>query len=103
MIKQLKVGKKMSFILKIILPLVGLILGWSIRWLYARFQLSSSEQKAQRLLQEAVKEAEAKKKEALLETKDMLLRERNQQEREFRERRNELQRYERRLLQKEKI
>jgi len=91
----------MSFILKIILPLVGLILGWSIRWLYARFQLSSSEQKAQRLLQEAIKEAEAKKKEALLETKDMLLRERNQQEREFRERRNELQRYERRLLQKE--
>jgi ribonuclease Y len=78
-----------------------LILGWTIRWLYARFQLSSSEQKAERVKQEAVKEAEAKRRELILETKDELLRERNQQEREFRERRNELQRLERRLLQKE--
>jgi len=91
----------MSLILCITLPLFGLILGWTIRWLYARFQLSSSEQKAERVKQEAVKEAEAKKRELLIETKDQLLQERNQQEREFRERRNELQRFERRLLQKE--
>ncbi len=91
----------MSLILMITLPLFGLILGWTIRWLYARFQLSSSEQKAERVKQEAIKEAEAKKRELLIETKDELLKERNQQEREFRERRNELQRFERRLLQKE--
>ncbi len=91
----------MSLILMIALPLLGLILGWTIRWLYARFQLSSSEQKAERVKQEAIKEAEAKKRELLIETKDELLKERNQQEREFRERRNELQRFERRLLQKE--
>jgi ribonuclease Y len=78
-----------------------LILGWTIRWLYARFQLSSTEQKAERVKQEAIKEAEAKKRELLIETKDQLLQERNQQEREFRERRNELQRFERRLLQRE--
>ncbi len=91
----------MSLYLMIALPLLGLILGWTIRWLYARFQLSSSEQKAERVKQEAIKEAEAKKRELLIETKDELLKERNQQEREFRERRNELQRFERRLLQKE--
>ncbi|MDZ7792520.1 MAG: ribonuclease Y [Spirochaetia bacterium] len=91
----------MSLILTITLPLLGLILGWTIRWLYARFQLSSSEQKAERVKQEAIKEAEAKKRELLIETKDELLKERNQQEREFRERRNELQRFERRLLQRE--
>ncbi|MFW5727364.1 MAG: ribonuclease Y [Spirochaetota bacterium] len=91
----------MSLILIIALPLLGLILGWTIRWLYARFQLSSSEQKAERVKQEAIKEAEAKKRELLIETKDELLKERNQQEREFRERRNELQRFERRLLQRE--
>ncbi|MCL2705026.1 MAG: ribonuclease Y, partial [Spirochaetaceae bacterium] len=51
--------------------------------------------------QDAAKEAEAKKKELILETKDQLLKERNQQEREFGERRSELQRFERRLLQKE--
>jgi len=85
----------------VITPLIGLILGWTIRWLYARFQLSSSEQKAERVIQEALKEAEAKKKEALLEAKEKIIRERNQLERETRERRVELQRLERRLMQKE--
>ncbi|MDC7126542.1 MAG: ribonuclease Y [Spirochaetales bacterium] len=85
----------------IILPLVGIVLGWIIRWLYARFQLSSSEQRAARLNQDAVKEAEAAKKEILLETKDELLKERAQQEKELRERRNEIQRLERRSLQRE--
>ncbi len=81
--------------------LSGLILGWIIRLVYAKFQLTSIEQKAARLNQEAIKEAEAKKKELLLETKDQLLKERQQQERETRERRSELQKLERRLLQKE--
>ncbi len=84
-----------------ILPLTGLILGWIIRWLYARFQISASEQQAERIREGAIKEAEAKKKEILLEAKDSLLRERTQQEREIRERRGELQRYERRVVQKE--
>ncbi|HUW39492.1 MAG TPA: ribonuclease Y [Rectinemataceae bacterium] len=83
------------------LPLAGLILGWTIRWLYARFQLAAAEQKAERIKQDAVKEAEAQKKEILVEAKDQLIRERNQQEREIRERRAELQRYERRVQQKE--
>jgi len=87
--------------LYIILPLAGLTLGWTIRWLYARFQLTASEQRAERIKQDAIKEAEAKKKEILLEAKEQLIRERNQQERETRERRVELQRYERRVMQKE--
>ncbi|MDR3283588.1 MAG: ribonuclease Y [Treponema sp.] len=82
-------------------PAAGIVLGWTIRWLYARFQLSASEQKAERIKQDAVKEAEAQKKGILLEAKDQLIRERNQQERENRERRSELQRQERRLLFKE--
>jgi ribonuclease Y len=85
----------------VIIPLIGLILGWVIRWLYARFQLSSSEQKADRIIQEAQKESESKKREALLEAKDKIIRERNQLERETRERRVELQRLDRRLMQKE--
>ncbi|MDP3177554.1 MAG: ribonuclease Y [Spirochaetaceae bacterium] len=83
------------------LPLAGVIFGWSIRWLYARFQLAAAEQKAERIKQDAVKEAESQKKEILVEAKDQLIRERNQQEREIRERRAELQRYERRVQQKE--
>ena len=93
----------MSWILYVIFPAVGIILGWTIRWLYARFQLSASEQRAERILQEAVKEAEARKKEILLEAKDQLIREQKQQERENRERRSDLQRFERRLAQKEEL
>lgn len=91
----------MRIALFVIIPLIGLILGWIIRWLYARFQLSSSEQKAERVIQEALKEAEAKKKEALLEAKEKIIRERNHLDRETRERRVEQQRLERRLMQKE--
>jgi len=90
-----------SIAMFVIIPLVAFFLGWFIRWLYARIQLSSNEQKAQRVVQEAQTEAEAKKKEALLEIKDRQIRERSQLERETRERRIELQRMERRLIQKE--
>ncbi len=88
-------------VLYIGLPLGGLVLGWTVRWLYAKFQLSSSEQKAERLKRDAAKDAEALRKELILETKDELLRERNHQEQELRERRAEIQRFEKRLLQKE--
>ena len=91
----------MRTILSIALPLAGLILGWMIRWLYARFQLTAAENEAERIRQESVKEAEAQKKEILVEAKDQLIRERNQQEKEIRDRRVELQKYERRLMVKE--
>ena len=83
-----------EMILFIVLPVAGILLGWTIRWVYARFQLSASEQKAERVKQDAIKEAEAQKKEILLQAKEQLIQDRNQQERENRERRTELQRYE---------
>ncbi len=92
-----------QIILFILLPIAGIVLGWTIRWLYARFQLSASEQKAERLRQDAIREAEAQKKEILLNAKDELIRERNQQERENRERRAEVQRYEARVSKKEEL
>ncbi len=85
------------------LPVAGTVLGWTIRWLYARFQLSASEQRAERIKQDAIREAEAQKKEILLEAKEQLIREQKQQERENRERRSDLQRMERRLIQKEEV
>ncbi len=92
-----------NFIWFIVLPVAGIVLGWTIRWLYARFQLSASEQKAERVKQDAIREAEAQKKEILLNGKDELIRERNQQERENRERRAEVQRYEARVNKKEEL
>lgn len=92
-----------NILIFIILPIAGIVLGWTIRWLYARFQLSASEQKAERVKQDAIKEAEAQKKEILLNAKDELIRERNLQERENRERRAEVQRYEARVNKKEEL
>lgn len=81
--------------------LAGLLLGWLLRLAYAKYQLSSSEQRAIRLKQDAIKEAERQKKEYLLEGKDQLHRERKQQDKENRERNAELQKYEKRILTKE--
>ena len=90
-------------VLYIALPVAGIVLGWTIRWIYARFQLSASEQRAERVRQDAIKEAEAQKKEILLQAKEQLIQDRNQQERENRERRTELQRYENRVAKKEEL
>jgi ribonuclease Y len=91
----------MDWKLWIILPLTGLTLGWIIRWLYARFQLTTSEQFARRTREDAVKDADAIRKEMLLEAKEKIISERNHAERETRERRAELQRLEHRVLQRE--
>ena len=90
-------------LLYIILPIAGIVLGWTIRWIYARFQLSASEQKAERVKQDAIKEAEALKKEFQLQAKEQLIQERAQQERENRDRRKEIQDYERRVTKKEEL
>ena len=92
-----------KMILYIVLPVAGIVLGWTIRWIYARFQLSAAEQKAERVKQDAIKEAEAFKKEAQLQAKEQLIQDRNQQERENRERRKELQTYENRVNKKEEL
>ncbi len=92
----------MKVLIDLLLVVLGAILGFIGRWLYSKFKLTSAEQRAERLMSEAEKEAEARGKELILETRDKMLREQQQIEREARERRNELQRSERRILQKER-
>ena len=64
-------------------------------------KVGSAEEKAREILDDALKNAEAKKREALLEAKEEALRAKNDFEKESRERRMELQRYEKRVLNKE--
>ena len=92
-----------KMILYIVLPVAGIVLGWTIRWIYARFQLSASEQKAERVKQDAIKYAEALKKEIQLQAREQLIQDRNQQERENHERRKEIQAYESRVNKKEEL
>lgn len=76
-------------------------IGYFIRKSFAEAKISSAEEAARKIIDDASKEAEALKKEAVLEAKDEIHRTRSEAERDIRERRNETQRLERRLLQKE--
>jgi len=76
-------------------------IGYFIRKSLAEAKISSAEEAARNIVENASKEAEALKKEAVLEAKDEIHKLRTEAERDIRERRNETQRLERRLLQKE--
>ncbi|MBQ0071557.1 MAG: ribonuclease Y [Spirochaetales bacterium] len=85
----------------LLVGIAGIAIGYCGRCIYAKFKLTSAEQRAKVLEDEASKNAEAKAKEIILETRDRLLKEQQQQESEARDRRAELQKSERRLQQKE--
>ena len=90
-----------TILIIMVIAVVAFIAGYFIRRALAEAKISSAEEGAKRILDEAEKSAEAKKREAVLEAKEEVLKFRNEVEKENRERRNELQRMERRLTQKE--
>ncbi|WOC31979.1 MULTISPECIES: ribonuclease Y [Caproicibacterium] len=67
----------------------------------AELAIGSAEEEAKRIVNEAIKAADAKKKELILEGKDELHRMRSDADREINDRRKEMQRQERRVQQKE--
>ncbi len=67
----------------------------------AEATIGTAEEKAREIVDEALKTADAKKREALLEAKEESIKAKNEFEKESRERRAELQRYEKRVLNKE--
>ncbi len=81
----------------------GVIIGIAYRKRVAEATIGSAEVKAQKIVEDATKQAETLKKEALLEAKEEILRLRNESERDLKERRAEVARMERRLTQKEEI
>ena len=80
---------------------VGFVLGGINRKRVAEAAIGSATEEANRIVSQAVSEAESKKKEAILEAKDEIHKQRTDLEKEIRERRNEVQKQERRLVQKE--
>ncbi|MBO2532215.1 MAG: ribonuclease Y [Thermoactinomycetaceae bacterium] len=85
----------------LIAGLIGAGLGYWGRKLTAEARIGSAEKEAERIVQNALQEAEAVKKEKVLEARDEAHALRAEAEREIREERNELHRLERRLMQKE--
>ena len=64
-------------------------------------KIGSAEERARKIIDEALKNAEETKREKLLEAKEEALKTRNELEKEVKDRRNEVQRSERRVQQKE--
>ena len=77
------------------------LLGYSYRKKVSEKEISSAEEEARRIINEAIKSSEGKKREALLEAKEEILRSRSEYEKEEKSRRADLQKQERRLQQKE--
>ena len=85
----------------VVASVISFVLGSSHRKRTAESAIGSAEDEARRILNDAMKNAEAKKKEAILEAKDEIIKSRNETEKELRERRSEVQRQEHRIQQKE--
>lgn len=67
----------------------------------AEAEIGGAEMQAKRILEDAQKDAQAKRKEALVSAKDEIHKLRAEAERDIKERRNEISRQERRVIQKE--
>ena len=83
---------------------VGVIcfpLGISYRKKVSEKEISSAEEEARRIINEAIKSSESKKREALVEAKEEILRNRSEYEKEVKAQKADLQKQERRLQQKE--
>ena len=81
--------------------IVFFLLGIVYRKKVSEKEISSAEEEARRIINDAIKSAEGKKREALLEAKEEILQERSEYEKEEKQRRSDLQKSERRLQQKE--
>jgi len=95
--------------LRIILPIVGFVIGAIIfffigvnyRKKVAEKEIGGAEEEAKRIINDAIKQAENKNRELLLEAKEEIHKSRTEYEKEVKERRADLQKQERRLQQKE--
>ena len=93
------------FLLALVVAVVFIVVGFALGIVYRRRvserEISSAEEEAKRIINEAIKSAENKKREALLEAKEEIHKNRVEYEREVKDRRHELSKQEQRIQQKE--
>ena len=95
------VGYIVAAVAAVVAFVVGFPIGIQYRKKVAEKEISSAEEEATCILNEAIKSSESKKREVLLEAKEEILKSRADYEKEVKERRADLQKQERRLQQKE--
>ncbi len=90
-----------SILALVVMLAVGFVIGTTHRKRVAEKQIGSAEDEAKRIINDAIKTAEAKKKESVLEAKEEIFKSRAENDRELKERRSEVQKQEQRLRSKE--
>ncbi|MCI9445573.1 MAG: ribonuclease Y [Oscillospiraceae bacterium] len=90
-----------TLVIAVVVAAISFFLGITYRKKIAEKEISSAEEEARRIINEAIKSSESKKREALLEAKEEILQSRTEYEKEEKSRRADLQKQERRLQQKE--
>ncbi len=99
----------MNPVIAVIIGVVAFLLGAVIFWFLSKThfknaydnKIGSAEERSRSIIDDAVKQAEAKKREALIEVKEESIKTKKELDKETKERRAELQKYEKRVLQKE--
>lgn len=82
---------------------VGILVGYMIRKNISEAKIGQAENLAKEIIEKANRDSETVQKEKLLEAKEEIHKWRTEAERENKERRNDLQRYEKRVIQKEEV
>jgi len=90
-----------EFVYAIIAAIVGIALGYALNRFLVQNRTASSREAAERIVQDAEKQAETLRKEAVIEAKDQVFRLKQEAETEAKERRKELSALEARLAQRE--
>lgn len=91
----------LSIVLILIALALGIFLGIYLRRKFTESTVKSARAEADKLIQDATKEAETIRKESIIQAKDTVLEAKESWEKEVRELRKEIQGHENRLLQKE--
>lgn len=90
-------------VVAVVVFIIAFFVGVTYRKKVAEREISSAEEEAKRIINEAIKNAASKKREALVEAKEEIHKNRTEYEREERAKRQELQKQEHRLQQKEDL
>lgn len=85
----------------IICAIIGILAGYIVRKNVSEAKIGQAENLAKEIIDKAHRDSETVQKEKLLEAKEEIHKWRTESERENKERRNEVQRYEKRVIQKE--
>ena len=94
-------GVLMMVLIGIVSAVIAFIAGQKIYEAKTRRQVDNAEKRAQEIIEQAKKDAQARRREAEVEVKDLLFRMRSEFEEETKRRREELNKIEQRLMQKE--